>query len=57
MSNQDTPGTDWAAKHAAAGQNAGQPQHPSHTTADGPVTQHQHPLNDGQILDLIEGTK
>lgn len=51
-----TPGSDWAAKHAAAGQNTSQ-QHDSYTTADGPVTQHQHPMTDTQVLDMIEGTQ
>lgn len=53
----DKPGTDWSAKHAAASQNANREQHQSYTTADGPVQSHQHPMTDGQILDMIEGSK
>jgi hypothetical protein len=55
VTDQDKPGTDWQAKHDAAGSNAGQPQHSSYTTADGPVQQHTHPMNDGQILDMLRG--
>ena len=57
MTSQDKPGTDWAAKHAAAGQNASQPQHESWTTADGPVQQRADATPDSQFLDQIEGTQ
>jgi hypothetical protein len=56
MTNQDPPGVDWNARHAAAGTTANQ-QHPSQTTADGPIQQHQHPMNDSQILGMIENQK
>ncbi len=48
-------GVDWAAKYDSAGKNASRPQHDSYTTADGPVQQHQHEMNDGQILDMLDG--
>jgi hypothetical protein len=59
VTNQDTPGTDWAARHAAAGQNANQPQHDSYTTPDGPVNtrqHHNHPMNDDWIINRLEQT-
>lgn len=52
----DKPGTDWSAKHAAAGTQAAT-VHESYTVADGSrVEQHAHPMTDAQILDMVEGT-
>lgn len=56
MTNPDKPGTDWAAKHQSAGTNADQPQHPNHTTADGPLQQHTHPMGDDWLMNRLEQT-
>jgi hypothetical protein len=55
MSN-DKPGTDWQAKHDAAGTAANQAQHENWTTADGPVN--QRPVSAEQernMLNMING--
>jgi hypothetical protein len=61
MTNQDTPGTDWAAKHAAAGQNA-QPANDRPHRID-PTTTHTvsnddvitHPTGSDDVITVYTG--
>jgi hypothetical protein len=55
MTNQDTPGTDWAAKHAAAGQNA-QPANDRPHRID-PTNTHTvtHPTGSDDVITVYTG--